>query len=67
MVPNLSINTKTIFSGFKLTNTSIPLKIASSYNAVDHDFVENDLEETVIKKYVKMAELLRVVELFWEC
>ena len=64
VVPNLSINTKTIFSGFKLTNTSIPLKIASSYNAVDHDFVENDLEETVIKKYVKMAELLKWLSCF---
>ena len=64
MVPNLSINTKTIFSGFKLTNTSIPLKIASSYNTVDHDFVENDLEETVIKKYVKMAELLKWLSCF---
>ena len=64
MMPNLSINTKTIFSCFKLTNTSIPLKIASSYNAVDHDFIGNDLEETVIKKYVKMAELLRWLSCF---
>jgi 4-diphosphocytidyl-2-C-methyl-D-erythritol kinase len=64
MMPILSINTKLIFSGFKLTNTSIPLKIASSYNAVDHDFVENDLEETVTKKYVKMAELLRWLSCF---
>ena len=64
MVPNLSINTKTIFSGFKLTNSSIPLKIASSYNAVEHDFVKNDLEETVIKKYVKMAELLKWMSCF---
>ena len=64
VVPNLSINTKTIFSGFKLTKTSIPLKIASSYNTVDHDFVENDLEETVIKKYVKMAELLKWLSCF---
>ena len=64
MMPNLSINTKTIFSGFKLTNTSIPLKIASSYNAVDHDFVENDLEATVTKKYVKMAELLKWLSFF---
>ena len=58
MVPNLSINTKNIFSEFKLTNPSIPLKIASSYNAVKHDFIKNDLEETVIKKYAKMAEIL---------
>ena len=64
MVPNLSINTKTIFSGFKLTNSSIPLKIASSYNAVEHDFVKNDLEEAVIKKYVKMAELLKWMSCF---
>jgi 4-diphosphocytidyl-2-C-methyl-D-erythritol kinase len=64
MMPNLSINTKTIFSGFKLTNTSIPLKIASSYNTVDHDFIENDLEETVIKKYVKMANLLKWLSCF---
>ena len=64
VVPNLSINTKTIFSGFKLTNTSIPLKIASSYNAVDHDFIENDLEETVVKKYVKMAKLLKWLSSF---
>ena len=64
MVPNLSINTKKIFNGFKLTNTSIPLKIASSYNAVDHDFVENDLEETVIKKYMKMARLLKWLSCF---
>ena len=64
VVPNLSINTKTIFSGFKLTNSSIPLKIASSYNAVNHDFVENDLEKTVIKKYVKMAELLKWLSCF---
>jgi len=64
VVPNLSINTKTIFSGFKLTKTSIPLKIASSYNTVDHDFVENDLEETVLKKYVEMAELLKWLSCF---
>jgi len=64
MTPNLSINTKTIFSGFKLTNTSIPLKIASSYNAADHDFVENDLEAIVTKKYAKMAELLRWLSFF---
>ena len=64
MLPNLSINTKKIFNGFKLTNTSIPLKIASSYSAVDHDFVENDLEETVIKKYVKMAKLLKWLSCF---
>ena len=64
MVPNLSINTKTIFSGFKLTNSSIPLKIASSFNAVKHDFVKNDLEETVIKKYEKMTELLRWMSCF---
>ena len=64
MVPNLSINTKTIFEGFKLTNSLIPLKIASSYNAVKHDFVRNDLEETVIKKYVKMAELLKWMSCF---
>lgn len=64
MVPNLSINTKTIFSGFKLTNSTIPLKIASSFNAVKHDFVKNDLEETVIKKYEKMTELLRWMSCF---
>ncbi len=64
MVPNLSINTKTIFSGFKLTNTSIPLKIASSYNTVDHDLIKNDLEETVIKKYMKMAKLLKWLSCF---
>jgi 4-diphosphocytidyl-2-C-methyl-D-erythritol kinase len=64
MVPNLSISTKTIFNGFKLTNSSIPLKIASSYNAVDHDLVENDLEGTVIKKYIKMAELLKWMSCF---
>ena len=49
---------------FKLTNPSIPLKIASSYNAVNHDFVKNDLEETVIKKYVKMAEILKWMSRF---
>ena len=64
MVPNLSINTKKIFSGFKLTNSSIPLKIASSYKAVDHDFFKNDLEETVIKKYIKMADLLKWMRCF---
>ncbi len=64
MVPNLSINTKTIFSGFKLTNSTIPLKIASSFNTVKHDFVKNDLEETVIKKYEKMTELLRWLSCF---
>ncbi|MDC0127037.1 4-(cytidine 5'-diphospho)-2-C-methyl-D-erythritol kinase [Methylophilaceae bacterium] len=64
MVPNLSINTKEIFSCFKLTKTTIPLKISSSFNAVDHDFVENDLEETVIKKYLKMAELLQWLSSF---
>ena len=64
MVPNLSINTKTIFNGFKLTNNTIPLKITSSYNAVDHDFIENDLEETVVKKYVKMAKLLKWLSSF---
>jgi 4-diphosphocytidyl-2-C-methyl-D-erythritol kinase len=64
MVPNLSINTKTIFNCFKLTNSSIPLKIASSYNAVKHDFIKNDLEETVIKKYTKMNKLLKWMSCF---
>ena len=47
-----------------MTNPSIPLKIASSYNAVKHDFIKNDLEETVIKKYVKVAELLKWLSCF---
>ncbi len=64
MVPNLSINTETVFNDFKLTNLSIPLKIATSYNAVTHDFIENDLEETVTKKYVEIAELLKWLSCF---
>ena len=63
-VPNLSINTKTIFNCFKLTNPSIPLKIATSYNAVEHDPIKNDLEETVIKKYEKMAALSKWISGF---
>ena len=47
-----------------MTNSPIPLKIASSFNAVKHDFVKNDLEETVIKKYEKMTELLRWMSCF---
>ena len=64
MVPDLSINTKIIFNDFKLTNSSIPLKIASSYNAVEHDFIKNDLEEMVIKKYIKMDKLLKWMSFF---
>ena len=64
VVPNLSISTKVIFSVFKLTNSSIPLKIASSYNIVRHDLIKNDLEETVIKKYKKMAKLLNWMSCF---
>ncbi len=64
VVPNLSIETKIIFNGFKLTNSVIPLKIASSYNAVEHDLIKNDLEDTVTKKYIKMSELLDCMKAF---
>jgi 4-diphosphocytidyl-2-C-methyl-D-erythritol kinase len=64
VVPNLSINTKIIFNGFKLTNSAIPLKIATSYKAVEHDLIKNDLEDTVIKKYKKMTEILEWMRCF---
>ena len=64
VVPNLSINTKTIFNGFELTNSVIPLKIASSYKAADHDLIENDLQDTVIRKYKKMTALLDWMKTF---
>ena len=64
IVPNLNIYTKTIFNCFKLTNSSIPLKIPSSYSAVEHDLIKNDLEETVIKKYAKMAAISKWLSSF---
>ena len=64
VVPNLSINTKTIFNGFELTNSVIPLKIASSYKAAEHDLIKNDLQDTVIKKYKKMTVLLDWMKAF---
>ena len=64
VVPNLSINTKMIFNGFELTNSVIPLKIASSYKAADHDLIENDLQDTVIRKYKKMTALLDWMKTF---
>ena len=64
VVPNLSINTKTIFNGFKLTNSVIPLKMASSYKAAEHDLIKNDLQDTVIKKYKKMTVLLDWMKAF---
>ena len=64
VVPNLSINTKTIFNGFELTNSVIPLKIASSYKAAEHDLIKNDLQDTVIKKYKKMTVLLDWMKTF---
>ncbi len=63
IVPNLNIKTKTIFNCFKLTNSSIPLKIATSYTA-EHDLIKNDLEETVFKKYSKMSELSKWISSF---
>ena len=64
VVPNLSINTKTIFNGFELTNSVIPLKIASSYKAAEHDLIKNDLQDTVIQKYKKMTVLLDWMKAF---
>ncbi len=64
IVPDLNIHTKTIFKCFKLTNSSIPLKISSSYSAVEHDLIKNDLEETVIKKYTKMAAISKWISSF---
>ena len=58
MVPNLSINTKNIFSEFKLTNPSIPLKIASSFDLKKHEFIDNDLEDIVIKKFLSVSLLM---------
>ena len=64
IVPNLNIHTKTIFNCFKLTNSPIPLKISSSYRAVEHDLIKNDLEETVIKKYAEMAKISKWISSF---
>ena len=64
IVPDLNIHTKTIFKCFKLTNSSIPLKISSSYSTVEHDLIKNDLEETVIKKYTKMAAISKWISSF---
>lgn len=64
MYPDLSIDTKAIFNDFKLTNSLIPLKISTSYKADEHDFIKNDLEETVFKKYIKMAELIKWMSSF---
>ncbi|NQW35068.1 MAG: 4-(cytidine 5'-diphospho)-2-C-methyl-D-erythritol kinase, partial [Methylophilales bacterium] len=57
-VPNISISTSLIFASFELTNYTNPLKIASSFNSIEHEFIDNDLESLVIKKFPAMIKLM---------
>ncbi len=57
-VPNISISTSLIFASFELTNHTNPLKIATSFNSIEHEFIDNDLESLVIKKFPAMIKLM---------
>jgi len=57
-IPDLSISTQSIFNSFELTKPSIPLKIATYFDAESYDLAKNDLEGTVIKKHKEIATLL---------
>jgi len=57
-VPNISIPTCSIFASFKLTNNANPLKIASSFDSKQHEFIDNDLEGLVINKFLIMSKLM---------
>jgi len=57
-VPNISIPTSSIFASFKLTNNVNPLKIASSFDSKQHEFIDNDLESLVINKFLIMSKLM---------
>lgn len=55
--PNFPISTESIFKSFKLTKDPITMKI-TSYFSDKLEGLNNDLEQTITEKYVKMKELL---------
>jgi len=55
--PNFPISTESVFKSFKLTKDPITMKI-TSYFSDKLEELNNDLEQTITKKYVKMKELL---------
>ena len=57
-VPNISISTSSIFASFKLTNNANPLKIATSFDSKEHEFIDNDLESLVIEKFLSVSKLM---------
>ena len=63
-IPNISISTSLIFGCFKLTNNTNPLKIATSFDLIQHEFIENDLESLVIEKFPEMKKLMGWMKTF---
>jgi 4-diphosphocytidyl-2-C-methyl-D-erythritol kinase len=57
-VPDIAISTGSIFTSFKLTKNVNPLKIASSFDLKKHEFIDNDLEDIVIKKFLSVSLLM---------
>ena len=57
-VPNIAISTSSIFTSFKLTKNVNPLKIASSFDIKKHEFIDNDLENLVMKKFLSVSLLM---------
>lgn len=55
--PNFPISTESVFKSFKLTKDPITMKI-TSYFGDKLEGLNNDLEQTITEKYVKMKELL---------
>ena len=55
--PNFPISTESVFKSFKLTKDPITMKI-TSYFSDKLEGLNNDLEQTITEKYVKMKELL---------
>jgi len=55
--PNFPISTESVFKSFKLTKDPITMKI-TSYFSDKLEVLNNDLEQTITEKYVKMKELL---------
>ena len=55
--PNFPISTESVFKSFKLTKEPITMKI-TSYFSDKLEVLNNDLEQTIIKKNIKMKELL---------
>jgi len=55
--PNFPISTESVFKSFELTKDPITMKI-TTYFSDKLEELNNDLERTITKKYVKMKELL---------